>query len=588
MTKTRNISDLGAFTPSGAGGVQRTVEDKLRDVVSVKDFGAVGDGVADDRAAIQATLDAAAVAGGVVLFPPGDYKVTATATINGANAHFGLTNKDNIDIIGSGATITSTATASTHLFNFEGCRNISVDGLTINGQHSRTGSTINDTSIGAFYLTSTARDSNTISIRNVRASACYFFLIVAGSSPFTYRVRDISAHNCLLNGGYYGFNFQNNGDNFTATGFRTNAVVRSYFPFGVDGHDVSYLSRNGDVFTDCLIKAYERDTTNIRVKARIFGNTSNDAKCTIESQHLPSAQPIPAALSNIQIDFDDRGSSGAKSLRFAYFQGSTQTATCATNLFENIQIRGFARNDFDIAVVQADSGQLDISNLSGLISGEIWNEKGFYYLPAPPDSTADLNKMIRGLQSYSANSLAPNPPAPGMSWAGLSFGSAYGTIQVAQSGDNLNLYARIKRGTNAFSSWAVFPDQESGNWTPDLRFGGGATGMTGTQTGRYVRMGNLVYVWCEISLTAKGSSVGTATIQGLPFTVGPAQWTPLYMLFVSGGASLSLPLTGYANAGTASLLLQQQGSTAASDLFDTNFTNTSRLWVSCTYRITAF
>jgi parallel beta-helix repeat protein len=67
MTKTRNISDLGAFTPSGAGGVQRTVENKLRDVVSVKDFGAVGDGVADDTAAVIA----ANAASKYLLFPSG-------------------------------------------------------------------------------------------------------------------------------------------------------------------------------------------------------------------------------------------------------------------------------------------------------------------------------------------------------------------------------------------------------------------------------------------------------------------------------------------------------------------------------------
>ena len=36
------------FTQSGTGAVPRTVESKLQDVVSVKDFGAVGDGVTDD------------------------------------------------------------------------------------------------------------------------------------------------------------------------------------------------------------------------------------------------------------------------------------------------------------------------------------------------------------------------------------------------------------------------------------------------------------------------------------------------------------------------------------------------------------
>jgi hypothetical protein len=82
MTKTRNISDLGAFTPSGAGGVQRTVEDKLRDVVSVKDFGAVGDGVADDTVAIQAAVNAAQnLYNQTVRFPCGVYKVTGLITI---------------------------------------------------------------------------------------------------------------------------------------------------------------------------------------------------------------------------------------------------------------------------------------------------------------------------------------------------------------------------------------------------------------------------------------------------------------------------------------------------------------------------
>lgn len=45
---------------------------------NVKDFGAVGDGVADDTAAIQAALDSVAPTGGVVFVPQGTYKTTAT------------------------------------------------------------------------------------------------------------------------------------------------------------------------------------------------------------------------------------------------------------------------------------------------------------------------------------------------------------------------------------------------------------------------------------------------------------------------------------------------------------------------------
>jgi len=74
MTKTRDLADLGGgFIQAGTGAVQRTVESKLQDMVSVKDFGAVGDGVADDTAAIQACFTAAATNKKDVYFPDGTF-----------------------------------------------------------------------------------------------------------------------------------------------------------------------------------------------------------------------------------------------------------------------------------------------------------------------------------------------------------------------------------------------------------------------------------------------------------------------------------------------------------------------------------
>ena len=84
MTKTRDLADLGGgFIQAGTGAVQRTVESKLQDIINVKDFGAVGDGVTDDTAAIQAAIDSRAVinAGGTVYFPNGRYVVSSTINL---------------------------------------------------------------------------------------------------------------------------------------------------------------------------------------------------------------------------------------------------------------------------------------------------------------------------------------------------------------------------------------------------------------------------------------------------------------------------------------------------------------------------
>lgn len=69
------------YDPPFVGGVQTNVEARLAQTVSVKDFGAVGDGVADDTTAIQTAINSFGGSGGSVYFPNGTYKITGSLII---------------------------------------------------------------------------------------------------------------------------------------------------------------------------------------------------------------------------------------------------------------------------------------------------------------------------------------------------------------------------------------------------------------------------------------------------------------------------------------------------------------------------
>lgn len=76
---TMNGSDYVGFQPLGSGAnyANYSIQDRLRQSVSVKDFGAVGDGITDDTNAFINAL----VASKNVFVPAGTYKTTAAITL---------------------------------------------------------------------------------------------------------------------------------------------------------------------------------------------------------------------------------------------------------------------------------------------------------------------------------------------------------------------------------------------------------------------------------------------------------------------------------------------------------------------------
>lgn len=136
---------------------------------------------------------------------------------------------------------------------------------------------------------------------------------------------------------------------------------------------------------------------------------------------------------------------------------------------------------------------------------------------------------------------------------------------------------------NPSSGANVLDDYEEGQFTPQLLFGGASVSMTGSFAGVYTKIGNRVFFALNVTLTAKGSSTGDATISGLPFTPVDVGGGVPWLSVVTPGAGL-VPLWDV-NGGVVRLRTLNLSTGANASMVETAFANTSAIRMSGTYGV---
>ena len=242
-------SDDGAglvgFKSLLANSIKRTLHDKNNDLVSVKDFGAVGDGVTDDTAAFQAAIDSKKS----LYIPDGIYLISSTLTVTAADSlciagnNFGHVNDQT-----AGSVIKFTGSASPAIRVQGGAIGAKISGLFLDIQDSSSdGFDLG----GAWYLklqdcvVRNARygvylhyDTPDYFSGVVELTSCYFAKCANGVKTSKVDINVVKVDNCTFFDGVNGVLI---GDSGAASSVR-NFIVRDSLFEANTGYDVGVVA----------------------------------------------------------------------------------------------------------------------------------------------------------------------------------------------------------------------------------------------------------------------------------------------------------------------------------------------------------
>jgi len=478
-------ANVVSYEPGFLGSVATTVADKLQQYVSVKDFGAVGDGVADDTTAIQDAINYAAPIGKSIFVPAGQYLFTdlTLPQQHGGIEIFGEAYNSEFNLendIYRGSVLVSTQ-ASGNIISCDGGAGYSNRGIRL-----RDLSISVETSGFAIYLRNapeqtilenlTILNKNLLGGSGVCLESCWVGTTV---------------RNCVIRGVKGGSNIGLKVFNaIKAGGFVCENSSISQFYKGVE-------------FGAFMYQATIRQTG---MEQNIYGIwvTGGENNLTLDTCHFEFNEDIAIYADNSQGIRITRCSFYRNAESASGTQADIYVAAGPSNYNYNLRIQdcyhfGLSSNGTFIYNPNCsyNQGVID-NNIITIIPGAT--------------STTGLNLASGSIENWQVTNNVFDACATPYVNAGLSkqFSSGLGATNSI----------RFPAVPILSSDPNTLDDYEEGTWTPVL---GGDTGTSGQtydyQQGYYLKIGKTVYFTFAVKLINKGTVTAEAILSGLPFTI---------------------------------------------------------------------
>jgi hypothetical protein len=269
-----------SFLQAGSGAVVRTAQSTMRDVVSVKDFGAVGDGVADDTVAFIACSQAAqAAGGGNIFFPKGTYKIFQQGATY-SQFPFEFSGISGIYIDFSQATIKVDPSKNwigqnASLFRFTNCRDVYVLG----GNFESPSIALDGTFTGVEVI-SLRGDCRGVTVPYVRAQNA--LAVIQASLPASATgSRNIWIGTIDATGCVYGMNCANSGSNMVVENLVTDGCGRSFFIYDISHVKANIRSKNFKFSADTVVATITLNRAIVDDVDINYTNTESDAAASV-------------------------------------------------------------------------------------------------------------------------------------------------------------------------------------------------------------------------------------------------------------------------------------------------------------------